>query len=456
MSKVTRYVITAAQNATPAHAKALKALVMYCVTRGATLLVVPLRYRNPTSVWAAREQTDDWWAEEVLPYLTDQRTQLAPGLVLAADVKVQPTASSPLAGFESLTGGDSCILGHPKMQMRCVASPAGRYPKILSTTGAITVRNSTNTKAGKLGDFHHFLGAVVVETQGDWYTLRQLNCDRKTGSFTDLDTDYSPRGTRPARRAAGLVLGDVHSAVTDPTVNEVTYGRGGIVSTLHPRHIVLHDVYDGITCNPHHAGDPFVLAAKQRSYSRCVRSEVADACAYLSRAAQHGAQVHVVASNHNDFLRRWMLSHDWRTDPLNAEFYLQTAAHLVAEAHVTPRGVEYPDPFGYWVQRLAPKVWYLAPRASLVIAGVECGLHGHQGPNGTRGTLRNLARIGAKVVTGHTHTPGIEEGNYQTGTSTPLQLDYNQGPSSWLQAHVVIYATGKRAVVVIRDGKWRL
>lgn len=456
MSKTKRYVITCAQNATPAHTKALQALTMYCITHNAQLLVVPIRYKNPTSVWAHREKRDDWWDEQLLPHMVDQRVHLAPGLVLAADVKVQPTASSPLSGFEALTGPDSCIIGHPKMQLKYVASPAGRYPKLLSTTGSVTVRNSTNSKAGKLGDFHHFLGAVVVEVRGSWYTIRQLNCDRATGAFTDLATDYSPSRTRPARRAEALILGDVHASVTDPTVGRVTYAKGGMVATLRPKHIVAHDVFDGVSINPHHVGDPYTKAAKHAGGKGYVRAEVEESCAYLKRAGERGAAVYVVPSNHNDFLRRWMTTHDWRVDPSNAEFFLETAAHMVAGARTSPRGVEYPDPFGYWVGRLAPQVTCLAPRASLELAGVECGMHGHEGPNGTRGTLRNLARIGAKVVTGHTHTPGIEEGHYQVGTSTPLQLDYNRGPSSWMQAHVVIYATGKRAILSIADGRWRL
>ena len=451
---MSTYVITCAQNATPVHLKAFKSLVMYCHTVGATLLVVPARYKNPTSVWSERQKTDDWWDTRVMPYMTTERVHLAPGLVLAADVKIQPTASSPLSGFESLTGTDSCIIGHPKMQFRCVASPSGRYPKILSTTGAVTVRNSTNSKAGALGDFHHFLGAVVVESAGNWYTIRQLNCDRKSGSFTDIDINYSPSGPRPAQRAEALVLGDVHYAVTDPVVDAVTFGSGGMVDTLRPKHIVVHDVFDGVTVNPHHIGDAYIKTSKYHGRQSHVRAEVEDTCDYLSKIGRSGARVHVVKSNHNDFLRRWMSTHDWRSDPSNAEFFLETAAHMVADSRMTPGGIEYPDPFGYWVNKLSPKTHYLGQRESLCIADIECSMHGHEGPNGTRGTLRNLARIGAKVITGHTHTPGIEEGNYQSGTSTPLQLDYNSGPSSWMQAHTVIYATGKRALLLIVDGLW--
>jgi hypothetical protein len=89
------------------------------------------------------------------------------------------------------------------------------------------------------------------------------------------------------------------------------------------------------------------------------------------------------------------------------------------------------------------------------VEGIELGMHGHLGPNGARGSLRNLSRLGARVVSGHSHTPGIEEGHYQVGTSSRLRLEYNVGPSAWLQTHCVIYASGKRALLTVVDGHWR-
>ena len=71
-----------------------------------------------------------------------------------------------------------------------------------------------------------------------------------------------------------------------------------------------------------------------------------------------------------------------------------------------------------------------------------------------RGTRLNRRRIGAKTIIGHSHSPGIEEGCYQAGTSTNLRLEYNLGPSSWLNAHVVLYGNGKRAILPIIDGLW--
>jgi hypothetical protein len=114
-----------------------------------------------------------------------------------------------------------------------------------------------------------------------------------------------------------------------------------------------------------------------------------------------------------------------------------------------------PSPFALWAEQYAPNLRVLGGDESFRIAGIECGMHGDRGPNGARGSRMNLRRIGVKSVVGHSHSPGIEEGCYQTGTSTHLRLEYNSGASSWLQAHVAIYLSGKRTLLNIIDGEWR-
>lgn len=451
-----RYIITSAQNATPVDPNVWASLQVAAKHLDAQLVVIPLRYKNPTSQWTQPQEDHEWWVDEVKPYLDNQRHQLGPNLVLAGDVKTQPTASRPLSGFEALTGAESCIVGHPKMQFRSVPSPLGRFPKILTTTGSCTKPNFTDTKAGKLGEFHHFSGGILVELDGRRFHLRQLNADRRTGEFTDLGTLYTPTGARRARRAAGLVLGDLHERFVDPLVDAATFGEGGIVETLNPEHIVFHDLFDGYSVNPHHEGNPFVAIAKGRTGYGNVEEEIRRAVEYvISRCRKRKAVI--VASNHDNFLARWVAATDWRRSPGNAEFYLETALAMAKATRMTAGGVVTDDPLKHWVERMRGDAWIrcLGSDETFDLVGVECGQHGDRGPNGARGSLRNLSRVGARLVTGHSHTPGIEEGHYQCGTSTPLKLEYTRGPSSWLNTHCVIYANGKRSLITIVDGKWR-
>lgn len=449
-----RYLVTSAQNATPVHEGFLASLRTAAKALSAELVVIPLRYRNPTS---RTEERDDWWAPELAPYLYSERKKLHPRLVLVGDVRIQPTAVSPLSGFEALTGAESCILGHPKLQLRVVPAPSGRFPKLLTTTGAVTKRNYSESKAGALGEFHHHLGAVLVELDGPWFHLRQLNADRDTGAFYDLDKRYTPTGVEPAPPALGLVFGDLHARFVDPKVEKATFGKGGMLEVLDPDAAVFHDLHDGYAVNPHHHGNPFVAAAKSRARLGDVRDEVLHAVQWVGKRCR-GRKAYVVASNHDDFLARWVRSADWRhMGPANADFYLETAQALLRSAKMTPSGAEYDDAFAYWVDRLKgdADIKALRRNESLVIGGVECSLHGHVGSNGARPSRKGFARLGVKTIVGHSHTPGIEEGSYAVGTSTPLKLEYSSGPSSWLNTHCVIYANGARSLLTVIDGRWR-
>ncbi len=452
-----RYIITSAQNATPVDPEFLAALKVAAKHLDAELVVVPLRYKNPTSVWSSKQKSDERWDPLVEPYLFNIRKKLGPNLVLAGDVKTQPTAASPLTGFESLTGAESCIIGHPRMQFLSVPVPTGRFPKILSTTGSCTRRNFTDSKAGKLGSFHHSLGAVVVELEGKRFHLRQVNADRVDGSFIDLDVHYSPKGVSKAPPAIGLVMGDTHARFTCPKVDRATFGPGGIVDTLDPQCLVFHDVIDGDTTNPHHVGNPFIAEAKRKAGKNNVEDELKEVVDFVNTRAR-GRDAVIVDSNHHDFLSRWVIRTDWKTDLKNAAFYLESAQAMLKSARTTAHGSEYADPFAYWVKKLGAEsnIRCLGPNESFKLGDVECGMHGHRGPNGARGSLVNLSRLGAKVISGHSHTPGIEAGHFQVGTSTPLRLEYTLGPSSWLNCHCVVYANGKRSLLVIIDGEWRI
>ncbi len=454
---VQRYVITSAQNATPIHAAFFATLKTYAHMRGAELLVIPYRYRNPTS-WHTKDlDHDDWWAADLAPFITDHRFDIDEHLTVLADIKTQPTASRPLSGFETITGTRSAIVGHPKLELTTVATPQSRMAKIMTTTGTCTQRNYLDGKAGAKARFHHTFGACVVEVSGKRFHMRQINAT-EDGSFIDLDTKYDGRRVSKVK-ASALVLGDIHVDVVDPAVVKATFeGPDSIVALLKPKHLIFHDLLDFQSRNHHHTKDPFTNYAKFHAGKDDVRAELERACAFVDRYSPEGVVNVLVPSNHPDALARWVKESDPRLDPRNAVFWAQTFEFMCRGAKMTERGASVPCPFNFWAKQLmstADRTVFLSRGDSFTVEAIELALHGDMGANGARGSLKGFSKIGVKSVTGHRHGPGICDGAYGTGTSTFLRLDYTGGPSGWLQTHCVVYENSKRCLITVIDGEWR-
>jgi hypothetical protein len=453
-----RYVITSAQNATPVFHAGLNALRLYCKTNNAELIVIPNRYHNPTSAWTHSDERKDWWASEIQHDLVDKRVELNPNLVLLADIRIQPTATRPTSGMETFCGGQSTIIGHPKLETVTIPTPQHHLAKIIHTTGAITVDNYTDSKAGKKGEHHHTFGALVVEIDGNNFFIRQLNLG-DDGSFYDLDCLYTQDSVERGIKAAGLVLGDLHERFVDPGVVKATFtSKGSIVNTVSPEAVVFHDVMDFHSQNHHHKHKVFTKIAKHKCDRSSVEDEIDECALFIDQHTREGQRIIFAPSNHPDALARWVEDTDWKYDPENCEFYLKTALAMAVSARMAESGASYIDPFVYWMNIKLKRVdqcEFPVRDQSVMIAGIECGMHGDKGPNGSRGNIRGFGKIGVKSIIGHSHTPGVIDGVYQVGTSSRLRLEYSGGPSSWMHCHCLIYPNGKRTLLWIIDGEWR-
>lgn len=482
-------IFTSAQNATPVHKGFFSALQTLAEDENAELCIIPIRYKNATSVWTASQQNAEHWLRDVAEaelaeegitgknfvkktgygswidliddraatYLYEQRRKLNNNLVVVGDVKVQPTMTDPLSSLEGLTHGESGIFGHTKLRMKCVATPQSRMPKILTTTGACTVPNYTDSKAGKKGEFHHVLGAVVVEIESPKkFHIYHINARKSDGAFIFIDQEYHPDGTvQRAEPSQALIFGDAHCRFADPAVVEATFDR--LVPVLDPSALVWHDLLDCYFGNPHHKDNPFIRKAKHDADFHIAEKEVEETVSWAIKLTGD-RDAYIVPSNHDDMFARWVLREDWKLiDTENMEFYLETALQMARSAKMSEVGAEYLDPFCYWVDKMtADKPNFVAMKSnqSLMFADIECGYHGDKGPRGARGTIKNLSQIGVKVISGHGHSPAIQDGHTRVGTMTRLTAEYVDGPNDWLNAHASIDAFGKRHLHFCIDGSF--
>ena len=428
-------------------------------------MVIPYRYRNPTSLWNEKNIDEDWWWESLKPYLVDNKIQLCKGLQVLAQIKMQPTASKPLSGFESFTGSDSAIFGHPKLQMKTVATPSKSMPKILSTTGSCTMNNNyTNSKAGHKGMFHHNLSALVVEVDHDKFHIRQIHGEDDTGSFYDIGYYHTPRGKSTYGPIAGMVPGDFHAEFLDKQVEAATFsGPGSMVEVLNPEVMVYHDLEDFYRRNHHHRNNDVIAYGKHHYGRNNVEEGLQISADFIDRYSRPDMINLIPASNHVDAFDKWLNDCDPKLDQENAAFFHYMKFHQLRNTKITDTGFSTINAFEFWCEnpldhrglQSIDNTKFLKRDESYVVSGIEIGFHGDQGPNGSRGTLGQFAKIGPKNIIGHSHSPGIEEGAYQTGVCARLDLEYANGPSSWLHTHCIIYPNGSRALINIINGEWR-
>lgn len=453
LPKVKRYIVTACQNATPIHKSLWKSLKHCAEHYDAELVVIAGRYKNPTSVWTKDQESQEWWDAEVMPHLVTGTIKLGDRLVILGDVKVQWAAMNPLTSMEVLTGDNSGIVGHARLALKSVASPQHKNAKIMYTTGCVSQPNYTDTKAGAIAKFHHAYGALIVEVASNRFHVRQLSA-MQNGSFCDLDKEFTPDGVKDAPRPLSLVMGDTHWAKIDPQVYKATFKD--MLPTLKPHYLVWHDLLDQYARN-HHSIDNHILNYKKHHLNQDdMKQEVDSTLQGLVDNTPPDCQSLIVSSNHDRALQTWLLKSDFKKDIKNAKFYIDLTSRLFQymddNKHTTI------DPFILYGRDFVgenPNIKFLEPDESFMINGVEHTLHGDLGPNGSRGSAKNLSRVNCKSTIGHSHTAAIIDGAYQVGTSTG-RLEYCNGPSSWSNTHCIQYYNGKRTLLTIINGKWKL
>lgn len=446
-----RLVITWAQNASPVFKAGLKSLKTFCKKNDAQLIVIPGRYRNPTSTWTTKQEGHEWWDEELTPYMCDRRAEINKNLVLCGDVKIQPTATDPLSGLTTLTGEQSCIFGHCQISVEATPTPQSKMAKLCMTTGSITRPNFTDSKAGIKGDFHHEYGATLIELDGHRFHTRQL-CIDGSGKFYDLDKCYSGDKVTKKHQAEAFISGDFHAKFLDPKVMAAWWtGKDSLIGLIKPKLQVFHDLFDGYFGSHHHRSDPFLQFKKHQTGDNDGRSEIEDLIAKFKECCIVPKN-YVVKSNHDEHLSRWLNETDWRKDPVNAELYLELA---LAKVQAIKNGEDF-DELEYMVSEHVDDAVFLRRNSSLFCKGHALQYHGDNGANGARGSLRSFNKIGCKSIIGHSHTPGRKWGVVQVGLSAIYQLEYAIGsPSSWMHTAAIIYPNGKTTLINCIDGKYR-
>lgn len=463
---VRRFICTSAQNNTKINETVWNNLLALADHYKAEILVSSYSYNQNAygklSVKRGTLKAQDselWYDERLLPYLErwDNRdVEIAPGLIWCGRTNTIPTAKKPLSGFESYTGPNSGIFPHAKIAMQSIATGKHEPTKLNYTTGTVTKINYIVKKAGLLAEFHHAYGALLVEvdSDGDWF-VRQMHAGAD-GVICDLDLRVEKGVVTTDNRIEAITYGDIHAPNVDPTMEKITWGAGGMVDVLQPKTQILHDVIDFRARNHHDRKNPhkrleLYLAGKDR-----VVDELKGVVGFLNGAVRPFCKTVIVASNHDEALMRWLREADWHEDPPNAEFYLEAQSAVVAAMKAGNYAIFLASEWALKKLNCPEDLRFLRRDESFTICRgtIECGQHGDLGPNGSRGGA-SLSRLCNRMNVGDSHTAGIIDGLYTAGHNALAEQGYNRGPSSWSHSDIIVYATGKRAIITKKSGKWR-
>jgi hypothetical protein len=254
-----------------------------------------------------------------------------------------------------------------------------------------------------------------------------------------------------------ITWGDLHATIAEPEVVESSLA---MLDELKPKYQFLHDIMEGASVNPHNRKHKAIhekFTIWLRGLHR-VEEELRQTKAVVEKYLRPWCQTVVPDANHDrNWLKRWLAEYDYRVDPANTEIFLRLQSFMYAEL----RGMKLAKnvnlmKFAMDEVGLDAGVKFLLPDEPFAVGEIECGMHGHLGPNGAFGSPSNLAKIGKKATTAHTHSTGIYHGLYVAGASCKLtrEWDYTAGPTSWSWSHVVLYPNGQRTIITMKDGKW--
>lgn len=454
------YVITSAQIKTDVHEGFLKNLELFAELHDAEIMIPGITYNTNDGEWnggmgdSKKKVQSSYFDARIRKYLMNDRIKLNSKFEVLGNMNILPTAVNPLSGHQTFTGECSAVFPHPKIALESVATRPGKLAKMLLTSGSVTVPNFIQKNAGIKGEFHHQLGAVVVEIVNEkQFHMRHILAE-DDGSFYDLTDRFSEGLHSTGHRVESIVWGDIHHADLDAEVADANWWKEDSLSAiLKPKNQFFHDLLDFKVRNHHNRDNPLFM---KKMNGQSVKEEVRNTAKFLHDTKLPDCHSFVVKSNHDTAFDRWVneVSHFDEPNLFNATYLLemQHAIHKAAQEH---RKIDLFE----WQANVAFKkrlshVTFLKQDESCVVGGVENGMHGDIGLNGARATPKSFTKIGIKVNSGHTHSCGIIEGVYTAGCCRTLFASYAKGPSSWSHTQIVQYANGKRTLLTCVNGKY--
>ena len=359
------------------------------------------------------------------------------------DTQILASQINPLTGFNKKLHRDfSYILPSPKVRYTSLPN-TGKSARFLATTGALTHGNyRDNVAQGRKAQLEHEYGFAFIEVKNNRMFSYHPVTAMKNGNFNYLRELYK-NGKVYDEQPEALVLGDWHTGDTCPKTRKATIE---MIEELKPTRVVFHDFFNGHSVNHHERNNNLSKAALWREKMHVLEEEVEMCLKELNFFAYKFPKIRflISESNHDLFLKRFIGEENFLEDGANSVFACRMFVEMSKDGKTPTLQLAMQQ-----VGKIAKNVQFLSEDEEYRVKGVGLDYHGHRGVNGARGTSASFSNYNLRLITGHEHTPKIHPNGMVVGTSTHLKLSYTKGASSWLNAHAILYSSGKYSLLTL-------
>lgn len=432
----TTFVVSALVAGAPINKPFLQSLQNYCKFNRAELILLGMR----------GVKNSDEFEREVLESLNVHTRFVFNDNLVAMDFKDHPQQIRPTEGLRRFgQGKHSLIVASTKQWLTTESAGIGVHPHIVMSTGTICEPAYSPNRRGAIGEQDNLLGALVIEVKDSkTFYWRHIQAD-SWGGFNSLNKYYSQSNVKPSR-PVGLIL-EPHWGEED---EDAILAAKDMVNYLNPHTIFMHDCFDFSSIS-HHDKDFMIKAFYKKEHQHSLKQELD----YVGKKLEEWSKqfpkqtIHIVPSNHDDFLERYLHKGDFRgTSPDSVKICYQLSQYLCERKN--PKEVYLKSKFHI------PNVSFGDLNQSVQISGCEMNCHGHKGMSGARGSITGMERRFHTAFVGHFHSPQIMRDIYVIGCQCKLQQEYTRGSgSNWAHAAGVIYDNGNRQLLLSIGRDWK-
>lgn len=442
---VSKYVITSAQLEARPNKELLRNMESYAAENDAKMLVLPIRGQSVKD----ERLHPDLASHPDITFIN--RNYNINDNFKISNYEIRPQQINPLTGLKRFAQGDkSFVFGSPKQHLEYVANSYDDIPKAIMTTGSLTQpRYNERVRTGRIAKQDHQYGFVVAEVEDNkHFHFRQVRA-LKNGSFTDLMQNYKKGEMTTASRIPALVVGDLHPYDTDPVHEAATFNQ---IQELNPDHVFLHDTFNGISISHHYKNNNIEYFRQSQEQGLNLEEELKFTASKIQEylgVMRSDSKLHIVASNHDEWLYRYLDE---------GRFIRDKGNDLIASKLYTAT-LEGKNPLKAGLEMFMPEyknLDFIERGDGFKLRGFELGHHGDLGSNGGRGSKRSIEEANGKSITGHGHSAFAFRDTYRVGTSTFKRLRYNQGGySNWTNTNAALYDNKTVALLNTINGNWK-